>query len=169
MRNFLSAVLVFVVLCSAASCKKKNANPAGPTNTASAWTGTLTRPSGLGTITVNWPSTSVDDGGIQKFSGPMTLTFNGVSVTVPEAQGIPSGNSSSGFDIHVDFTANQIASIPTCSIHANNASASSADPFPSPHTSINTLMDVRLNGCVGFIGATTQSLVRENQQMSLTK
>src|SRR5262245_13076061 len=93
MRTTLHLCLVFLVACSVGSCKKKNDNPAGPTNTASAWTGTLTRPTGLGTITVSWPSTSVEEGGVQKFKGPMTLTFNGTSVTVPEAQAIPSGNN----------------------------------------------------------------------------
>lgn len=169
MQSAVRLLLILVVVFSVGGCKKKeSANPAGPTNTPTAWTGTLTRPSGLGTITVSWASTSVDEGGVQAFKGPMTLTFNGVSVTVPDAQGIPGGNSSKGYDIHVDFHANQgqIASIPTCSIHAANASASSSDPFPSPYTSINALMDVQFNGCP-FIGSNL--LVRENQQLSLTK
>ena len=149
-----------------AGCKKKNDNPAGPGNTSSTWTGTLTRPTGLGVITVNWPAVTDSDGG--RFSGPLTLTFNGVTITTTTGQGNTAGNSSNGYTLHVDFHANQgeIASLPTCSVHASSLNDDS-NTFPSPYKTINIAMNVQFNGCGAFIG--NNLLVNETQQLNLTK
>jgi hypothetical protein len=164
MKSALRVALALLVVGSVASCKKKNNSPTGPSNTQSAWTGTLTRPGGSGTMTVSWPTTTDADG---NFSGPMTLTLNGVSFTIPTVRGGLAGNSS-GYSIHISFTATtgEIASQPTCSMNGSSAASGAGDPFPSPYNVINVTLTTFTTGCQALFGS---SNTQETWQLNITK
>jgi hypothetical protein len=167
MRRALPAVLMVTMLFSVASCNKGSnttSSPTGPSNSTSAWTGTITRPSGQGTMTVSWNPTTDSNG---KMTGPMTLTYKGVAVTIPTMEVILAGNSS-GYTIHVDFTAftGQIPAYPTCSINAASLTSGAGDPFPSPYNSINVALDSFYNSCAGFIDAGS---IHETTQLTISK
>jgi len=163
-RQVLSVTLLTSMLFTVASCNKKGESPTGPSDTQSVWTGTLTRPSGLGTMTVSWPATTDANG---NFSGPMTLTLNGVSLTIPTFKGGVAGNSSA-YKIHIEFTANtgEIAALPSCKMNGASTTPDAGDPFTSPYDTINVAVQMFYTGCSAFIGSLN---VQETAQLNVTK
>jgi hypothetical protein len=165
MRQLLAVILVSSLIVTTISCRKKaEDSPLGPSNTALGWTGTLARPSGLGSMTVSWPATTAADG---NFSGPMTLTYNGVAITIPLVRGMLAGNSS-GRQLHIDFnaTAGQIVSQPSCQMNGASATPGAGDPFNSPFNTINVALVMFYTGCQNFIGV---SNLQETAQLNVTK
>jgi hypothetical protein len=157
MSNVTWRMTVVVMMLNLAACGggSKNSNSplapsAGGSSPASGvWTGTITRPAGLGTISVRWEAANGTIGNIPGLTGPMTLTNGAASITVT-ANGITSGNDKDGYKIHLDFQSKSGDSpaFPACSIVGSD----DADPWPSPYTSISApAFNITYNGCRGFI------------------
>lgn len=144
----------------------------GTAATTGTWTGTITRPGGLAPITVRWETTtnpSVD----YQFTGPMTLTNGGTSVTI-RAIGNTAGNDRNGYTIHMQLTSNQgeIAAFPTCTIFGDSVGSQEGDRFPQPYNRISVAtFDISYNSCRGFIEypSPTQNSLRETVQLTPTK
>ena len=119
--------------------------PGGTSPTAGVWTGTITRPGGLGTISLRWVVTTNTDG----LMGPMTLTNGTTSVTVT-ARGITGGNDRQGYAIVVSFNQNAGEAPATgCAVIGGPAGAS-GEPFPAPYTRIAIpTFDISYSGCRG--------------------
>jgi hypothetical protein len=165
------AVIVSAAVLVAAGCKGGSGNqsnsPTGPSSTtlAGTWTGTLSRPEGLGSLAVRWQVTQNDF----TLTGPLTLTRDGVSVTVP-GRGSVSGNDNSGYRIHMSFMGNpgDTPTLPNCAVRGNVAAP---DPIAQPFTTISTsAFDVDYNQCQGFIDPPPQrTLVTESSRLNLTR
>lgn len=153
------------LLASACGGGGSSNSPTSPSATTSGlWTGTLTRPSGLGTLALSWQASKTDEG----LSGPLTLTNGNVSMTV-QAKGNTAGNDSNGYTLHMQFNSNagDSPSIPTCSVRGN--SQGTADSFSSPYSRITVAsFSVQYNACPGLI-VPTQPFVQEVVQLSLSK
>ena len=168
-----------LVLLSVAACSKLGGggsntenSPVGPSsnfNVSGTWTGSLSRPDGS-TVAVRWQVTmGKDDRGNDIMTGPMTLTYNGVSVTAP-GRGVPSGNDRSGYTIHFSMMGKpgDTPALPSCYVIGSVVDAA---PFTQPYTSISTApFDVSYNNCTGFINPPPQRLqVVESTRFNATK
>jgi hypothetical protein len=170
----LVRVLAVCVLFANISCSGSNSagSPVAPGSTVlqGSWTGTLTRPAGLPAIgVVRWEPTQAGD---YSLTGPITLTNNGMSVTI-KAQGNVAGNDNSGYTIHMSFQSNSgdISALPNCAIRGNTNGAQAGDPFPKPFNSITVpSFSISYAGCRGFIDVSgLGDFVQETAQLSLTK
>jgi hypothetical protein len=169
--KFRAAALFSGFLAIAAGCGGGNHmkdSPTAPGSTAvtGIWTGTLTRPNGLGNLTLKWDTSSSANG----MSGPMTLTnAANVSVTI-KATGQVSGNDTSGYRVRLDLSSNagDIAGFPNCTV---GGSPNSDDSFPSPFNKITVAaFQITYLKCNGFVDPTPPSNnVVETVQLSLSK
>ena len=139
--------------------------PSGNTLTG-AWTGTLSRPDGLAPIAVRWQATRTDG----PMSGPMTLTNGSSSVTF-QLVGVTAGPGTSVSSIHFNFGVNAgaIATLPTCSILANDSV--DAKDLREPLTTITTTpFTLNYFQCQGFVDPLPLSTFRtESTQLVMTK
>jgi len=130
-RTTIPAVLVLIALSAACSGvggliggggSSDLSSPTAPTNPANTnlsgnWTGTITRPSGRGTIALRWTATQ-DASGI--LSGPIAMTINGV--TLPATfSGIFSGgtNNPGGIMFRITMNKGDSSAFPNCSVSMN--------------------------------------------------
>lgn len=125
--------------------------PGGVAPTTGAWTGTLTRPGDLGTLSLRWEATTTGSDMI----GPLTLTNGAASVTVT-ARGITGGNDRQGYAIFITF--NQNASewpAAGCRVIAATVQSQTDDPFPAPYNRITIrALDISYSGCRGGLIST---------------
>jgi len=169
MKTLVSVFLVCVLFATGCTNSNSTGSPVAPGSTTlqGTWTGTLTRPGGLPAIgVVRWAPTQTGD---YSLSGPITLTNNGMSVTIT-AQGNVSGNDNSGYTIHMSFQSNSgdIPALPTCAIRGNTNAQ--GDPFPKPFTSISVpSFNISYAGCRGFVDTQVGDFIQETAQLSLTK
>jgi len=159
--------VTFAAACGGGGDHMKD-SPLAPGSTVvnGTWTGTLTRPNGLGTLTLKWDTSAAQNG----LSGPMTLTnAANVSVTI-KATGQVSGNDTNGYRIRLDFSSNagDIAGFPACTV---GGSPNSDDSFPSPFTKITVAaFQITYLKCNGFVDPTPpRDNVQEVVQLSLNK
>lgn len=178
-RAWMFAALVSLFVANACGGGNPNANnplsptsPGGTAPVAGPWTGTLTRPGDLGTLSVRWEATTNADGLI----GPLTLTNAGTSVTVT-ARGNVSGNDRQGYEIFVSFNQNA-GDAPTsgCAITASSAGGANGNvPFAAPYNRITIpTLDISYSGCRGGVISTGYSnaqsnFLRENARLEMSK
>ena len=171
-----------VVMCIA--CGGGNSSGSSPTApsggsggtsaTTGAWTGTITRPGGLGTLSVRWEVTNNDN----VLVGPATLTSGGSSVTV-QTQGSTSGNDRNGYSIYMSFNSQLGTTSPdpaVCTVRGNSASVrQEGDPFPQPYRTISVpTFQISYSGCRGGLVETGYSspmsnFLQETVQLNLQK
>jgi hypothetical protein len=150
------ALTVAAAACGGGSDKNAN-NPVapsggGPSPAAGPWTGSITRPNGLGTLSVQWQAGTAPVGNLPGLSGPMTISNGSATITVT-MNGITSGNDNNGYMLHLDFNskAGDSTAFPNCSAIGNTA-GSGADPFPSPFTTITVpALQISYSFCRAFI------------------
>lgn len=142
----------------------------GTAPTAGAWTGTLTRPGGLGTLSLRWEVTTDADGLV----GPLTLTNGAASATVT-ARGNTSGNDR-GYRVHMSFNA-QLVNAPAggCTIRGATSGPQEGEPFPSPYTRITIpTFSIQYSGCRGGLISTgypnaQSDFLEETARLELSK
>ncbi len=148
----------------------------GSSPASGTWTGTITRPGGLDTLSVRWEAATGTVNGLSGLTGPMTLTNGAASVTVT-AGGITGGNDPQGYKIFLSFTskAGDFSAFPTCAVLGNSAGASQeGEPFPSPYTSISVpAFSINYNSCRGFIdtgySSSLSNSLQETVQLNMHK
>lgn len=172
------AALLSLFLATACGGGDESSSPTAPSGsggaapTAGAWRGTITRPGGLGTLSLRWEAATNADG----LSGPLTLTNGAASVTVT-ARGNTSGNDRLGYVIFVSFNQNAGEAPATgCAIIGASTPATQAgDPFPAPYTSISVpRFDISYSGCRGGLIDTgypnaQSNFLRETVRLELAK
>jgi hypothetical protein len=142
----------------------------GSASTAGPWTGSITRPGGLGTLSLRWDVTTTTEG----LAGPMTLTNGTASVTVT-ARGITAGTDRQGYTIFMSFNQNSGEAPATgCAVRGNSVGSQEGDPFPQPYTSITIpTFNISYASCRGFIdtgySSPLSNFLQETVQLSLRK
>jgi hypothetical protein len=157
----------FAAACGGGNHMKDSPIAPGSTTVTGIWTGALTRPNGLGTITLKWDTSSSTNG----MSGPMTLTnAANVSVTI-KANGQVGGNDTGGYRIRMDFSSNagDIPGFPSCTV--GGSTQNTDDTFPSPYNKITVAaFQITYLKCNGFVDPTPpRDNVQEVVQLSLSK
>jgi hypothetical protein len=135
------------------------------------WTGTITRPGGLGTLSLRWEVTTSADG----LRGPLTLTNGAASVTVT-ARGITGGNDRQGYAIWVSFN-QEPGELPTngCAVLASTVQTQEGEPFPAPYNRFTIRgLDISYSGCRGGLISTGYSdpqsnFLRETVRLEMSK
>jgi hypothetical protein len=183
MRALGSGVLAIVSLvalgCGGGSSSNSPTAPSGSGGTSAVtggWTGTITRPGGLGTLSLRWEA-ATDPAVDYRIAGPMTLTNGGTSVTVP-AQGNTAGNDRNGYSIHMSFNSELGSTSPdpaVCTVRGNSAPVrQEGDPFPQPYRTISVpTFQISYSGCRGLVdtgySSPQSNFLQENVQLSLQK
>jgi hypothetical protein len=165
----LAAVVSWTAGCSKLGGGSATENsPVGPSsnfNVTGTWTGTLSRPDGS-TVAVRWQAATGSGEGA--LSGPVTLTYNGVSVTVPGLASV-AGNDRSGYTFLLGMMGKpgDTPALPNCYVIGTTP----AESFRSPYNSISTSpFDITYNNCSGFIAPPPQRLqVGESTRLTLNK
>jgi len=173
-KNLLAVALMSMAIASCGSNGSSGSDassPSAPTNPANTnftgtWTGTLTRPSGLGSISVRWVGTQGDQGVL---SGPFSMTYNGATIQASFDGQFGGGSNQPPmifFRIHLDAGASSVS--PSCSIVSN----STISGFGTAATSLtSSTFDVTYNSCQGFIANDAQRTqhVDSGSVLTLTK
>lgn len=173
-----SAALLSLLLSPACGGEGAASNsptaPSGPGGTAPAagiWTGTLIRPGDLGTLSLRWEATTVNN----DLQGPLTLTNGAASVTVT-ARGSVGGNDRQGYGIFMSFNQNA-GEAPTtgCALIAATVQTPEGEAFPAPYNRIVIRgVDISYSGCRGGLISTGYSnpqtnFLREIVRLELSK
>jgi hypothetical protein len=118
------------------------------TNLSGTWTGTLTRPPGLGSISVRWVLTQGDQGAL---SGPLSMTYNGVTVQASLSGFFGGGtNEPAGVSLMLSLSAGASPVVPSCSISPNDRIFIS--PITAPVTTLTSgAISINYNQCAGFV------------------
>jgi hypothetical protein len=147
----------------------------GPAPAAGPWTGTITRPNGLGTLSVQWQANMATFNGVSGLTGPMTIGNGSATVTVT-ANAITSGNDSNGYTMHLDLSskAGDSVAFPNCTIGGSTNAPEGHDPFPSPFTTINIpAFGISYGFCRAFIITgypnSQSDFLQETVQLSMHK
>lgn len=145
--------------------------PGGAAPTTGAWTGTLTRPGDLGTLSLRWEATTNSN----TLIGPLTLTNGAASVTVT-ARGITGGNDRQGYAIFMSFNQEAGEAPATgCRLIASTVQMGEGEPFPAPYNRITIRgLDVSYSGCRGGLISTGFSnpmsdFLQETARLELSK
>ena len=99
----------------------------------------------------------------------MTLTNNGVSLTVP-GRASASGNNSNGYDLHFSINTNpgDIVGFPGCSVRASPSGA--LPRFTAPYKTIAITLQISYAGCNAFIEPPPLSnFLQETVQLNISK
>lgn len=173
--KLISRLTTAAAFLAIATCCGGSSSATSPSTTTAdggglpgSWTGSLSRPGGLGPIAVTFEIGAQNP----DFSntGPMTLTFGGATVTAT-GRVTSSGNDKNGYMVTVSLQANrgEIAGFPNCSIvgGANGASV----PFTAPYKSMSIAVRMSYRSCDGFITPPSPltNSVDEDAQLTLTK
>jgi|CXWK01.1.fsa_nt_gi hypothetical protein len=175
--KFFARCLLLACLVSVSCRGGEGSSPTSPTGpggtspTAGVWTGTLTRPGSLGTLSLRWDVTTSAGG----LTGPMTLTNGAATVTVT-ARGATSGNDGQGYAVFVSFNQNAGEAPATgCSVRGNSTGAMAGEPFPAPYTRITIpTFNISYSGCRGGLVDTGYSsplsnFLQETVRLELSK
>ena len=179
-RSLFTVLIAALTVASACGGGGSDSSPTAPSGsggtapTTGAWTGTITRPGGLGTLSVRWEATTNDN----LLVGAATLTNGASSVTVP-AQGSTSGNDRNGYSIHMSFNSQLGSTSPdpaVCTVRGNSASVrQEGDPFPQPYKTISVpTFQISYSGCRGRLVDTGYSdplsnFLQETVELNLQK
>lgn len=148
-----------------ASSPTAPANPAN-TNFSGTWTGTMTRPAGLGTIEIRWTISQSNEG---QLTGPGSLTYNGVTIDALMAATLESSSGAPAVSFFRIDRANATA-LPRCGIFFPTNSPAFGNITPTSRTLTSTVVAVSYNNCDGFIAPDPPSTNRqETTQMTLNK
>ncbi|MGE0447287.1 MAG: hypothetical protein AB7P99_18835 [Vicinamibacterales bacterium] len=126
----------------------------GTSSTAGTWTGTLTRPGGLGTLSARWEA-AINRNNLE---GPLTLTNGEASVTVM-ARGSTGGNDREGYGISMSFN-QEPGELPTtgCAVLAGPVGGGDGRNFPAPYNRFTfNGLDISYSGCRGGLISTGYS------------
>jgi hypothetical protein len=174
MKSSRLLVLITTALISSAGCAKLGIggdSPTGPSGSNSlqgTWTGTLSRPNGLASMTVSWQAGA--QGSDFGYVGPMTITNGTTTVTAP-SRGSTAGNSNSGYTLY--FTINPEQDGPTTGLAGCTVRASPSAGSPSlaqPFKNIAITLQVTYNGCSGLVThAPGSNFLAETSLLTLTK
>ena len=171
-RNVLAMVLACVL---SVSCRGKDeSSPTAPsnpqnTNLSGTWTGTMTRPSDLGSISVRWVITQNQE----NLTGPISFTYNGVTIdaVMTGSWGPSSGEPMIG---GFRFERPNRTSLPNCNLVVVNPGNSPGLEFrgftPTSRTLTSSTFTIRYDDCQGFVAPDPPSTSRqETSQMTLNK
>lgn len=165
------AACVSLLLSPACGGGGSSSGPLGPTApTEGAWTGTITRPEGRGTLSVRWEATTSGS----DLRGPLTMTNGAASVTVT-ARGSTGGNDRQGYAIWVSFN-QENNELPTtgCAVRAATVTMPGGEPFPAPYNRFTIRgLDITYSGCRGGLISTGYSgdsnFLRETVRLEMSK
>jgi len=133
----------------------------GSTGLSGVWVGTLSRPAGLGSVTVRFQGTHSGN----SFTGPATFTYNGV--TVAGTIGTEIAGSPATWYAGIAFND---PTYPNCKASQGTSFAGGYGNVPNVRTDAKTLVSdtfaLKYTSCSEFIG---QASVDEATQLSLTK
>ena len=166
MKDVSRTLLIVGALTVSISCKGGNSanSPVAPGNTTllGVWTGTLTRPGGLGTLSIRWETPTLND---YSLTGPLTLSnTSGTSVQL-RGQGNTAGNDKNGYKIHMSFQSDAVA--PNCTVRGNTSAPQEGDPFPSPYRTITVpAFSITWTGCTALVGSLN---LAETVQLNISK
>lgn len=143
--------------------------PSNPQNTnfSGTWTGTMTRPSDLGSIAVRWTMTQ----NAPNVTGPSSMTYNGVTIDAVMAGSWGSDREEPVISfIRIERPANA-TSLPACSMFAKDLEFKGFRPTSTTLTS--STFTIEYGNCQGFIAPDPQLAPRlsrsETSQMTLNK
>jgi hypothetical protein len=161
----LVTLLVAATSCGGGGGGGNSANsPVSPGNTTllGVWTGTITRPDGLGTVSVRWETPNLND---YSLTGPVTLSNSSGATAELMAQGNTAGNDNNGYTIWMSFQSNAVA--PNCTVRGATSGSQQGDPFPAPYRTITVpAFSITWIGCAAFVGSIN---LAETVQLNLVK
>lgn len=163
----LVLVIISVIGCKSGSNSANSpTSPSNSSNVQGGWTGTLTRPNGLLSISLKWEAQIVSGANSDYLAGPITFTGTGASVT-SRGEGQSGGNDEIGYKMY--FAVQEATPPSSCKIIGY---PSSAEPYVAPYTTItvSAFNITYVADCRGlFDGATQQTNLSETVRLVLTK
>lgn len=166
----LAVVLVCLLSARCGGGSPDSSSPTAPanadnTNFSGTWTGTLSRPAGLGPIDVRW-TISQNEG---QLTGPGFLTYNGVTIDASMGASFESSSGAPAVSFFRIDRANATV-LPVCGIFFPADSPTFGNITPTSRTLTSTTVAVSYNNCDGFIAPDPPSTNRqETTQMTLNK
>lgn len=170
MKNVLAVVLTCMLSAGCKGGGRDLSSPTAPsnpqnTNLSGTWIGTMTRPSDLGNIAVRWTMTQNQE----SLTGPLSLTYNGVTIDAVMAGSWDSDRATDPSVGHLRIERLGASTLPRCAIFIQG-NAEFRGFRPTSTTLTSNTFPVRYANCDGFIAPDPPGTDRsESSQMTLNR
>lgn len=168
---FAIAASVLAVACRGSGGSGSTPDSPSPMNTnlSGTWNGTLSRPSGLAPISVNWTATQDSTG---QLTGPLKMTKGSVSVTATLSGFLEGGSENPlTFRFQIKLDPGSAPASPACSIGTGGNTTPMFTGFTQTSTTLTSnAFTLNYNSCAGFVDPDPQrNFHSEDTQLTLTK